>query len=339
MLASRSMCSALFWAFVVISAIHGSLMQPPPASAAAGAAAPSAAAASTAAGAAAPSAAAGAAAAGGQGCGKRSRDVYIETRQCRVCGQHGHLQQSCPSCQAVDMQRRSSCGSLGTDMQEAELIQKSAEPLPIRHNGGIRWQNDSYGSGCEGMAAAAATATVTALTACRLNLADMHNDIMHIVELGKATATAMVQAQQDAVTALTATATTATATAAAALNFTLEELDVSSDSDCRDNEPCLCHWCKMAKLRQLGVRPSLRARADDVGLDTDSPGCMVCNLRDMGEISDDEWRELMGGSEHSSSDSQPEPEAATTAAAATAVEGAVEERVLGDLTSEPITNA
>ena len=38
-------------------------------------------------------------------------------------------------------------------------------------------------------------------------------------------------------------------------------------------------------------------------------------------------------------DSQPEPEAATTAAAATAVEGAVEERVLGGLTSEPITNA
>ena len=141
-------------------------MQPPPASAAAGAAAPSAAAASTAAGAAAPSAAAGAAAAGGKGCGKRSRGVYIETRQCHVCGQHGHLQQSCLSCQAVDMQRRSSCGSLGTDMQKAELIQKSAEPLPIRHNGDIRWQNDSYGSGCEGMAAAAATATVTALTAC-----------------------------------------------------------------------------------------------------------------------------------------------------------------------------
>ena len=89
---------------------------------------------------------------------------------------------------------------------------------------------------------------------------------------------------------------------------------------------------------QLGVRPSLRARADDVGLDTDSPG-WVCNLRDMGEISDDEWRGLIGGPEHSSSDSQPEPEAATTAAAATAVEGAVEERVLGDLTSEPITNA
>lgn len=70
-------------------------------------------------------------------------------------------------------------------MQEAELIQKSAEPLPIRHNGGIRWQNDSYGSGCEGMAAAAATATVTALTACRLNLADMHIDTMHSDELGK----------------------------------------------------------------------------------------------------------------------------------------------------------
>jgi hypothetical protein len=204
-------------------------------------------------------------------------------------------------------------------MQKAELeiIQKSAEPLPIRHNDGIRWQNDSYGSGCEGIAEA------TALTACRLNLADMHNDIMHIVELGKATATAL----------------TATATAAAALNFTLEELDVRSDSDCRDSECCLCHWCKRAKLMQLGVRPSLRARADDVGLDTDSPGCMVCNLRGMGEISDDEWAELMGGSEHSSSDSQPEPEAATTAAAATAVEGAVEERVLGDLTSEPITNA
>ena len=118
----------------------------------------------------------------------------------------------------------------------------------------------------------------------------------------------------------------------------MEEIDVSSDSTCRDSERCMCHWCKRAKLRQLGVRPSLRSRAADVGLDTDSPG-WVCDLRGMGEISDDEWAELMGGSEHSSSDSQPEPEAATTAAAATAVEGAVEERVLGDLTSKPITNA
>ena len=147
-------------------------MQPPPASAAAGAAAPSAAAASAAAasaGAAAPSAAAGAAAAGGKGCGKRRRYVFIETRQCHACEQYGHLQQSCPSCQAVelwtDMQRQSSCSKLDTDMQEAKLMQRSADPLPIRHEGGIRWQGVSYGGGCEGMAAAAATATVTALTA------------------------------------------------------------------------------------------------------------------------------------------------------------------------------
>ena len=136
-------------------------MQPPPASAAAGAAAPSAAAASAAAasaGAAAPSAAAGAAAAGGKGCGKRRRYVFIETRQCHACEQYGHLQQSCPSCQAVelwtDMQRQSSCSKLDTDMQEAKLMQRSADPLPIRHNGGIRWQGVSYGGGCEGMAAA-----------------------------------------------------------------------------------------------------------------------------------------------------------------------------------------
>jgi hypothetical protein len=63
------------------------------------------------------------------------------------------------------MQRQSSCSKLDTDMQEAKLMQRSADPLPIRHEGGIRWQGVSYGGGCEGMAAAAATATVTALTA------------------------------------------------------------------------------------------------------------------------------------------------------------------------------
>jgi hypothetical protein len=59
----------------------------------------------------------------------------------------------------------SSCSKLDTDMQVAKLMQRSADPLPIRHEGGIRWQGVSHGGGCEGMAAAAATATVTALTA------------------------------------------------------------------------------------------------------------------------------------------------------------------------------
>ena len=90
-------------------------------------------------------------------------------------------------------------------------------------------------------------------------------------------------------------------------SFTLEELDVKSDSTCR-SQRCRCHWCKQALRRQLGVRPTLRSRAEDNGLDMDSPG-WVCDLRGMGEISDDEWAELMG----SSSDSQPEPEAATSA--------------------------
>ena len=71
-------------------------------------------------------------------------------------------------------------------MQEAELMQKSADPLPIRHNGGIRWQGVSYGGGCEGMAAAAATATVTALT-----------DTATTATATAAAATAMVQAQQE----------------------------------------------------------------------------------------------------------------------------------------------
>ncbi len=97
-------------------------------------------------------------------------------------------------------------------------------------------------------------------------------------------------------------------------SFTLEELDVESDSTCR-SQRCRCHFCKQALRRQLGVRPTLQSRAKDNGLDMDTPG-WICDLRGMGEISDDEWAELMGGWEHSSSDSQPEapePEAATSA--------------------------
>ena len=71
------------------------------------------------------------------------------------------------------------------------------------------------------------------------------------------------------------------------------DIDVRSDSTCRDNDACLCHWCKRSKLRLRGIRPSLRQRADDVGLDTDEPG-WVCDLRAMGEISDGEWAELYG---------------------------------------------
>jgi hypothetical protein len=80
------------------------------------------------------------------------------------------------------------------------------------------------------------------------------------------------------------------------------DIDVRSDSTCRDNDACLCHWCKRSKLRLRGIRPSLRQRADDVGLDTDEPG-WVCDLRAMGEISDGEWAELYGDNESSNSDS------------------------------------
>jgi hypothetical protein len=92
--------------------------------------------------------------------------------------------------------------------------------------------------------------------------------------------------------------------------FTLEELDVESDDTCR-SQRCRCHWCKRALLRQLGVRPTLRSRAEDNGLDMDEPG-WVCTLRSMGEISDEEWSQIMEGWEHSS-DSRPESEAPETA--------------------------
>ena len=116
----------------------------------------------------------------------------------------------------------------------------------------------------------------------------------------------------------------------------MEEIDVSSDSICRDNERCLCHLCKRAKLRQLGVRPSLRSRAADVGLDTDSPG-WVCDLRGMGEISDDEWAELMGGWENSSNDSQPEPEAATSGTEHKLHKETMTEELTGDeMVKEPL---
>ena len=69
--------------------------------------------------------------------------------------------------------------------------------------------------------------------------------------------------------------------------------NAESDSTCREDEACLCYWCKREKLRCRGIRPSLRRRADAYGLDTDRPG-WVCDLRGMGEISDGEWEELYG---------------------------------------------
>ena len=79
--------------------------------------------------------------------------------------------------------------------------------------------------------------------------------------------------------------------------------NADSDSTCRDDEACLCHWCKREKLRRRGIRPSLRSRADAFGLDTDRPG-WVCDLRGMGEISDGEWEELYGDNGSSDGDSQ-----------------------------------
>ena len=59
------------------------------------------------------------------------------------------------------------------------------------------------------------------------------------------------------------------------------------------------------------MRPSLRSRADDVGLDTDGPG-WVCELHALGEISSDERAGITAGWERSS-DEEQEPEVDTAA--------------------------
>jgi hypothetical protein len=71
--------------------------------------------------------------------------------------------------------------------------------------------------------------------------------------------------------------------------------EASVDSTCRDTEECNCYWCRKARLHALGVRLTLKERAEEYGLDEDHYGGWIglaTVLRSMGEISDDEWEEI-----------------------------------------------
>ena len=57
------------------------------------------------------------------------------------------------------------------------------------------------------------------------------------------------------------------------------------------------------KAEEVGIRLSLRSRAAAAGLDMDS-GSWICDLRCVGEISDDEWAEITAGWERDSDNSQ-----------------------------------
>ena len=83
--------------------------------------------------------------------------------------------------------------------------------------------------------------------------------------------------------------------------------EASIDSTCRDTDDCNCYWCRKARLHALGVRLTLRERAEEHGLDEDHYGGWIglaTVLRGMGEISDDEWEEIsrdwLSGSENNS---------------------------------------
>ena len=71
--------------------------------------------------------------------------------------------------------------------------------------------------------------------------------------------------------------------------------EASIDSTCRDTEDCNCYWCRKARLQAMGVRLTLRERAEENGLDEDHSGGWIglaTVLRGMGEISDDGWEEI-----------------------------------------------
>ena len=213
----------------------------------------------------------------------RRDHVYVEMRRCHHCQQQGHLRQVCPTAKQ---------DKHGADDEEADNTRRlSADPLPIRHGDReVHWQGatrevpvhphqeasqeDKHGEDDE-----------EADNARRL-IADplpiRHGD-REVHWQGEVPVHPHQEASQED----------------ELLDF---DIDVRSDSTCRDNDACLCHWCKRSKLRLRGIRPSLRQRADDVGLDTDEPG-WVCDLRAMGEISDGEWAELYGDNESSNSDS------------------------------------
>ena len=87
----------------------------------------------------------------------------------------------------------------------------------------------------------------------------------------------------------------------------------SEDSTCRDTASCNCHWCRQARRRDLGIRPSIAELCDEYGLDDEYGyyGTLTV-LRSMGAISDDYWAELSRDwSDDSASESSPGAAAAS----------------------------
>ena len=105
--------------------------------------------------------------------------------------------------------------------------------------------------------------------------------------------------------------------------------EASVDSTCRDTEECNCYWCRKARLHALGVRLTLKERAEEHGLDEDQCGSWIglaTVLRNMGEISDNEWEEMSKDWLPSGSESSGEAGCGTAAAAMPTVSPSSSER-------------
>ena len=70
--------------------------------------------------------------------GRRNHYGYVETRVCHFCQVRGHLQQGCPNAKTQEKD--------GEDDEEAlHALRLTADPLPVLHDGAVRWQGAARG--------------------------------------------------------------------------------------------------------------------------------------------------------------------------------------------------
>ena len=70
--------------------------------------------------------------------GRRNHYGYVETRVCHFCQVRGHLQQGCPNAKKQEKD--------GEDDEEAlHALRLTADPLPVLHDGAVRWQGAARG--------------------------------------------------------------------------------------------------------------------------------------------------------------------------------------------------
>ena len=72
---------------------------------------------------------------------RRSRSLYVETRDCHFCHKPGHLRSNCKALRDQTMTKELNAQTTSRAMDR--LMWQTADPVPVRHqDGSVRWQID-----------------------------------------------------------------------------------------------------------------------------------------------------------------------------------------------------